>query len=749
MTGLNRMAMLLTVLAVSACGVDNNNQSSSASSTSSTSSSSSIGSSSSSGGIGGPGEDLGGVDTFTDLPEEYRISDDGEKLEMGGFYIDDLFNPANLEVVEINFSQQNYLALLEQNYSSKTDLEATITFRGETYDQVGVRYRGLTSYRMAGDKKSFAVDLDYMIEGQDIEGYDSFKLNNAAEDASNIREVLYCNLANENIPACKAGFAHVFVNGVDQGVYALVQELDKDHAKQWFFDNDATRWRAEAPGGGSFGGGGFGGGGFGGGGFGGGVFGAGTSSLNDLGEFGTSYEEAYTLKFSERDDPWQDLANAAHTMGTVPTDQLIERLSPYMDIDAALWMIATENIFVDDDSYINKGGMDYYVYFDVATERLLPIEYDGNSTMGRGFGGEEHATLWTPFYNEDNPDFPLMNVLLKVPELRQRYLAHYRTLIEEVLDPSKAASIIDDYVSTIQDAASGAEIKPVTDQEFQSGIEEVRNYFTVRRDFVLGNPEVNATGLTIDDVVDSVDGQASVRPTSEQSVDVSARISGGSPRHVNLYFGTGLAGSFSKSSMTDNNSDGLFEGTIPAFDKGTYVRYYVEAIADDSAGTATYEPAGAEHDVYIYQVQAAEFADSSVVINELMAKNETTVTNEQGDYSDWLELYNNSDSQVDLSGYFLTDEDIRLDRWAFPQGTTIGPRQTLIVWLDDEEELGGMHANFKLSADGEWVYLVTPQMQFADAVRFEDAPEDQSYYRSPNGTGDLRWGTPSFDSNNP
>lgn len=744
---LSKMTTLFTLAMLSACGAGPGGGSSSSSVFSS-----SVSGTSSSAGISNPEVGLGGVDVFTDLPKEFRISADGEKLEMGGFYVDDLFNPDNLEVIEINFPQQNYLQTLEQNYESKTDLAATLTFRGETYEQVGVRYRGLTSYRMAGDKKSFAIDLDFTIEGQDIEGYDSFKLNNAAEDASNIREVLYCNLGNDNIPSCKAGFAHVFVNGVDQGVYSLVQELDKDHAKQWFFDKDASRWRAEAPGGGVFGGG-AGAGGFGGGGGGGfnlgGVFGAGTSSLNDLGEFGSSYENAYSLKFSARDDPWQDIANAAHTMGTVPADQLIERLSPYMDIDAALWMIATENIFVDDDSYINKGGMDYYVYFDVATGRLLPIEYDGNSTMGKGFGGEEHATLWTPFYNEDNPNFALMNILLNVPELRQRYLAHYRTLIKDVLDPAQATDIIDGYVSIIQSAVSGAQIRHVSDGEFRSGIQEVKDYFGIRRNFVMNNTEVKVTGVRISDVVDSVNGQASVRPTPQQAVDVTARIADGSARAVYLYYGTGLAGGFTKTSMSDNNGDGVYEGQIPALASGSYVRYYVEAIANNSAGTATYEPVGAEHDVYIYQVQAAEFVTSPVVINELMASNKSTATNEQGDYADWLELYNNSAAMVDLSGYYLTDEDTRLDRWAFPAGTTIGPNQTLIVWLDDEDELGGLHGNFKLSADGEMVYLVTPQMQFADAVKFENAEADQSYYRSPNGTGDFRWGDGSFDRNNP
>ena len=54
------------------------------------------------------------MDTFADLPKEFRISADGERLEMGGFYVDDLFNPAVVETIHIDFPQNNYQQLLEQ-----------------------------------------------------------------------------------------------------------------------------------------------------------------------------------------------------------------------------------------------------------------------------------------------------------------------------------------------------------------------------------------------------------------------------------------------------------------------------------------------------------------------------------------------------------------------------------------------------------------------------------------------------------
>ena len=675
-----------------------------------------------------------------DLPDEMRIDATGQILERGGFYSSKLYQENVVETVYLDFPQSDYWNQLTNNYNSKTPITATLRYKDKVLEQVGVRFRGMTSYSRADRKKSFDIDLEWQIDGQDINGYNSLKLNNAYEDQSSMREVLYSNLARKNIPSAKANFVNLIINGENFGIYANVQKLNKDHAKEWFLDKEATRWRAEAPGGGIGGGGGFGGGGFG------GIFGAGTSSLNNLGENGSSYENAYTLKHSNVENPWQDLANAAYTLGVASPEFLVEELSQYMDIDAALWFLATENIFTDDDSYINKGGMDYYVYFDVATGRIVPMEYDGNSAMSA-----QLANSWAPLHKITDTNFPLISKLLNIPELRQRYLAHYRTVIEESLNPTIAHAKIDQYAQLIDTYIAAPAVRLYSYAQYQSGVQALKGFFTSRQQFLQNHADVRAPAITISDVADSVNGQISVRPSATQSVDISARVTGDTAiRGVNLYYGSGLMGGFSKVAMT-SAGDGNYRGVIPAFPRGTYVRYYVEAVADNTALSVAYSPKGAEHDVYIYQVQAAEQTGSVVVINEIMPSNSATAQDEEGTYGDWIELYNNSDQAVNLAGWYLTDEDTRLDRWAFPANTTIPARGTLIVWADDKNNLTtGLHANFKLSAGGETLYLVKPDKSFADQVTFADAQTDESYSRSPNGSGGWQWtNRPSFNAVNP
>jgi hypothetical protein len=123
---------------------------------------------------------------------------------------------------------------------------------------------------------------------------------------------------------------------------------------------------------------------------------------------------------------------------------------------------------------------------------------------------------------------------------------------------------------------------------------------------------------------------------------------------------------------------------------------------------------------------------------------------QNGEYDDWIELYNNSASSVDLSGYYLTDNSGKLTKWQFPSNTVISGNGYLIVWADKDTLQSGLHANFKLSADGEKLYLLTPQIGIADQVKFgaADSTKELSYARVPNGTGAFIWQTPTFGKNN-
>ena len=125
-----------------------------------------------------------------------------------------------------------------------------------------------------------------------------------------------------------------------------------------------------------------------------------------------------------------------------------------------------------------------------------------------------------------------------------------------------------------------------------------------------------------------------------------------------------------------------------------------------------------------------------LVINELMAKNDSTIADGYGDYDDWIEVANVGASPIDLTGLGLIDHMDGSGAFIFP-AMTLNPGEYVLVWADEETGEGSLHAPFKLDADGEDVYLIDGAV-IIDQVTFPALAADLSYGRYPNGTG--AWG---------
>ncbi|MBD3337311.1 MAG: hypothetical protein GF355_17500 [Candidatus Eisenbacteria bacterium] len=142
----------------------------------------------------------------------------------------------------------------------------------------------------------------------------------------------------------------------------------------------------------------------------------------------------------------------------------------------------------------------------------------------------------------------------------------------------------------------------------------------------------------------------------------------------------------------------------------------------------------AERNAYITQAVSNYFEPQSVFINELMAANLTTLADEYGEYDDWIELYNMDADTLFLAGYYLTAELKEPYAWAFPD-TFIPPDDFLVVWADDDEWQGPLHANFKLSRNGETVALhrMGAAVEAAEVIFFGPQGDDISWGRRADG----------------
>jgi hypothetical protein len=115
-----------------------------------------------------------------------------------------------------------------------------------------------------------------------------------------------------------------------------------------------------------------------------------------------------------------------------------------------------------------------------------------------------------------------------------------------------------------------------------------------------------------------------------------------------------------------------------------------------------------------------------VVLSEIQAANSSTIRDADGEFSDWIELYNGGETSVNLQGWALTDNQEELSKWVFPT-LELRSREFLIVFASGEDRRDAsaeLHANFKLSRSGEFLALVRPDRSIASSFTPE-YPEQQ------------------------
>jgi len=142
-----------------------------------------------------------------------------------------------------------------------------------------------------------------------------------------------------------------------------------------------------------------------------------------------------------------------------------------------------------------------------------------------------------------------------------------------------------------------------------------------------------------------------------------------------------------------------------------------------------------------------------LVINEIMSANASTITDEDGDYSDWIELYNGTNDAINLAGYTLSDKLSQPAKWTFTD-YSLAPNSYLIVFTSgkDRQGLPYFHTNFSIKDEGEDVLLSNPQGEIICHYNPVPLSDDNSYgCRTDGDTANLvffQGATPGNTNNN-
>jgi hypothetical protein len=276
-----------------------------------------------------------------------------------------LYDPETLRTFFLEFENPDWEAELAVFKDSDVEVPARLTVDGKVYADVGVHFRGMSSFMMIGEgrKRSLNLALDFVHEDQRLDGYRTLNLLNSHDDPTFLRAFLYSRIGREYVPTPKVNFARVVVNGESWGLYLNAQQFNKDFVKEWFGTTKGARWKVPGSPGGQ-------------------------GSLAYLGEEVAPYKRLYELKSKDDPQAWTDLIRLTKVLNETPADRLEEALAPLLDIDGALKFLALENALINNDGYWIRTS-DYNLYLD-EKGRFHLIPHDTGETFsgagGPGFG---------------------------------------------------------------------------------------------------------------------------------------------------------------------------------------------------------------------------------------------------------------------------------------------------------------------------------------------------------------------------
>lgn len=440
-------------------------------------------------GFGGPGRSRGGRAT---PPEPgIRLS----PADVPQFGQEPLHAPGVLRTLFLRFENTDWEAELEAFNNSDVEVPATLEVDGRTYADVGVHFRGASSFFMvsAGLKRSLNLSLDFVHGKQHLLGHRTLNLLNAHEDPSFLRSALYSRIAQDYLPAPRVNFVRVVINGENWGVYPNAEQFNKDFLQDRFGSSKGARWKVPgSP--------------------------RGRGSLAYLGEDSAAYKSIYEIKSKDDEASWARLIRVCRLLEETPPESLEAALAPHFDVDGALRFLALEITFVNGDGYWTRTS-DYSLGED-AQGRLHVIPHDMNETFslgggpggpggpgGGGFGPRGGppgprggGPRLDPLVAADNPNAPLASRLLAVPALRSRYLGYVRELAEHWLDWKNLGPVAREFHALIAAEVKRDTRKLDSYEEFENSLESgdrsLKAFADQRRAFLLGLPAVQAARVS-------------------------------------------------------------------------------------------------------------------------------------------------------------------------------------------------------------------------------------------------------------
>ena len=567
----------------------------------------------------------------------------------------DLYDPAVLRTIFIEFDTETWEEEMAKFKNTDVEMPAPLIVDGRKYPMVGIKFRGQSSFGHipAESKRSLNLSMDFIDRDQRLYGYKTINLLNCNGDASFLSSILYSHLAANYLPVPKANMMKVVINGESWGLYSNVQQYNKDFLKEFYGTTAGARWKVpgspRADGG-----------------------------LRYLSEDIEEYRQRFEIKSKDNEDSWKALINLCKVLNETPVKDLPKAIEPILNVDEVLRFLAIDVAVVNSDGYWTRAS-DYSIY--LAPSGLFHIiPHDMNEAFsvghrpGRGPSGDGFRGQGPAF----PPPRPWEETIDGEPSAEE-----FESTDGWLLPPDgifgRTASV---------DGGRGHEdstLDPLVglDSErmpLRSKLLAVPRYRTRYLQYLRTIAEKSLAHKNLSPVI------AHYRQLMDAEVKIDTRKISSHDAFINATAPLQENDASVPKSLNDfigNRQDFLLTHTeIKNIDAIDVERPAVPNLSMPKGN-----------------------AKIPVAISEFLASNKRTNKDPQGEFEDWVELFNYGSTDIDLSGMCLTDAPDNLSKWKIPTGTLIQAGSYLVIWADKDGGSEGLHANFKLSKNGESIIL--------------------------------------------
>jgi len=511
----------------------------------------------------------------------------------------------------------------------------------DTLTKIGFRLRGNTS--RFSQKKSFKVSFNTYEKGRKYYGVEKLNLNGEHNDPSIVRTKLSCDLAKKmGIISSRANHVKLFINGNYYGLYINVEHIDEEFVKLRFGNNNGNLYKCTYP-----------------------------ADLNykgtnpDLYKFDNDGVRAYELKTNEEIDDYTDIANLIYKLNFSIASNFSCEIDKIFNVEDYIKIMVFDILTGNWDGYAyNKNN--FYLYHNSDTGKFEYLLYDLDNTYGIDWFNIDWSVRNIYSWSNTNEKRPLFTKILDNPVYKSMFTVQMKKMLDSVIVPAQ----INQYLDIKREL--------------------------IRIDAAADTYRTKDYGFTYSDFYNSFDKKINYNHVTFGIKDYISRRYFYSYTQLNNSF---LLPIISKFKIGQNQDSIFFEAMVENPNLMTELKFLNDAEQSGTFNSVTMEDNGVFPDIiagdhvytsskiyytgkfkYYFSITdknrlknnfpscfPQEFSISDekpkLAINEFMADNDNIITDNTGDYDDWIEIYNYGDKSIDLGEFYITDNKTIPLKW--------------------------------------------------------------------------------------